>query len=89
VNIQTNRSYFSQYICDKFQLGDRLYYVTDKKFVATGFEVAIEKLPFYGGLTGVGYLDTLHYQIICERLTLISKRQKHNRVEFKRINFLK
>jgi len=27
--------------------------VTDKKFVVTGFEVAIKKLPLYGGLIGV------------------------------------
>ena len=63
--------------------------MTDKKFVATGFEVAINKLPLYGGLTGVGYLDNLHYQIICERLTLINKRQRHNPFGLKRINFLK
>jgi len=27
--------------------------VTDKKFVATEFDVAIKKLPLYGGLIGV------------------------------------
>ena len=88
VNIQTNRSYFSQYICEKFQLGDRLYYVTDKKFVATGFEVAITKLPLYGGLRGVECLDTLHYQISRKRLTLINERQKQYRFGLKRIKFL-
>jgi len=63
--------------------------VTDKKFVAIGFEVAITKLPLLGGLTGVGYLDTLHYHISCKRFTLINKIQKHNRFGLKRINFLK
>ena len=43
--------------------------MTDKNFVATGFEVAINKLPLYGGLTGVGYLDTLDYQTNRKRFT--------------------
>jgi len=58
--------------------------VTVKKIVTTGFEVATTKLPLYGGLTGVRYLDTLHYQISWKRLTLIDEIQKHNRFGLKR-----
>jgi len=58
--------------------------VTDKKFVVTGFEVAIKKLPLYGGLIGVWHLDTLHYKIGCERLTLLNEDRKYIRFGLKR-----
>ena len=43
--------------------------MADKKFVATGFDVTLKKILLYGGLTGVGPLDTPDYQISQERFT--------------------